>query len=319
LAQSTPQAPLPPIKIERSGPVEIITIQNPPFNVLINPVLDGLADAIVRAIQDSTVRCIILTGYGDRAFTGGANIRVMVTKDVEGAREYSAKGQALTNLIEHAPIPVILAVKGFCLGGGCEISLACDFIVASDDAVFAQPEINIGVIPGWGGSRRLPRAIGVARARRWIFTGEMVPAKEACKEGLVDRVVPKDKLMDEAMTLARLLSSKPAVALAAAKFAVNQAVDASRLIGLEYERDLWGVLFSTEDQKEGMNAFLEKRTPLFHDRADWDERTKGFQWKEWEDQKSIFEDARRETILDTLDRSQPPEPTKKETKQPSSV
>jgi enoyl-CoA hydratase len=269
--------------------------------VLVTPVLDALVDAFVAANQDPTVRCIVLTGYGDRAFTGGANIREMVTKDVQGARDYSAKGQSLTNLIEHMPIPVILAVRGVCLGGGCEISLACDFIIAADDARFAQPEINIGVIPGWGGSRRLPRAIGVARARHWIFTGEMVPALEACKQGLVTKVVPKEKLMEEALAFARILCSKAAVALAAAKFAVNQAVDASRLMGLEYERDLWGVLFSTEDQKEGMTAFIEHRPAVFHDRADWDERTKGFPWKEWETERNIFEEARREAIIGSLE------------------
>jgi enoyl-CoA hydratase len=284
------------------------------MNVLITPVLDALTDAIVAASQDSTVRCIVLTGGGEKAFTGGANIREMVTKTVQGARDYSAKGQALTNLIEHIPIPVVLAVRGYCMGGGCEISLACDFIIASEDSFFAQPEINIGVIPGWGGSRRLPRAIGVARARHWIFTGEMVSATDACKQGLVYKVVPRPQLMDEAVKFAQLLSSKAAVALAAAKFAVNQAVDASRLIGLEYERDLWGVLFSTEDQKEGMNAFIEKRKAVFHDRADWDERTKKFPWKEWEKERNIFEEARRETIIESLIEDPPKDPPKKDEK-----
>jgi enoyl-CoA hydratase len=283
------------VRTERDGPVEIITIQNPPFNVLINPVLDGLIAALVDATKDPTVKCVILTGSGERAFTTGANIREMVTKDVQGARDYSAKGQALTTIIEHAPYPVILAVKGFCLGGGCEISLACDFIIATEDSFFAQPEINIGVIPGWGGSRRLPRAIGVARARHWIFTGEMVPAPRAHKEGLVDRVVPREKLMEEALALAHTLSSKGSLAMTAAKYAINQAVDATRLLGLEYEQDLWTVLFSTEDQKEGMTAFLEKRAPFFHDRHEWDKRSEKLKRKQWAEQHHIFEEARRET------------------------
>jgi enoyl-CoA hydratase len=287
------------------GPVEIITIQNPPFNVLITPVLDGLVDAFSRASQDPSVRCIILTGAGEKAFTCGANIREMVKKDVQGAKDYSAKGQSLTNLIEHISVPVILAVRGFCLGGGCEISLACDFIIASDDAVFAQPEINIGVLPGWGGSRRLPRVIGVARARQWIFTGEMVPAQEAFKQGLVYKVVPREKLMYEALSFACILSSKAAVALAMAKFAVNQALDASRLMGLEYERDLWGILFSTGDQKEGMTAFLEKRKAAFNDRAEWDKRTKGYAWRQWEAHGSAPDGGRRQPEMAFLENALP--------------
>jgi enoyl-CoA hydratase len=281
-----------PVKKDRDGPIITLTIQNPPLNILTTQVLLALADAVVEVTKDPTVRCLIIAGSGDKAFSAGADIKEMMNMTVEEAARHSAKGQALTNLIEHSPIPAIAAVKGYCLGEGCEISLACDFIVASDDALFGQPEINLGVIPGWGGSRRLTRAIGVARARRWIFTGEVVSAERAYEEGLVDKVVPKEKLLEEALTLARVIASKGAVAMAAAKYAVNEASDATRLLGLEYERDLWEVLFQTEDQKEGMKAFFQKRPPLFVNRPDWEKRTEGLPWRQ---QRRIFLSAKRKS------------------------
>jgi len=286
-----------PVKVEKDGHIAVITLQNPPYNVLTSKVVDALADTVVKVTEDPDVRCMILMGSGDRAFSSGANVREMATMTVKEARRYSAKGQALTNLLERSPIPVIAAVRGFCLGGGCEISLACDFIVAADDAVFAQPEINVGVLPGWGCSRRLTRAIGVARARHWILTGEKVPAARAWEDGLVDKVVPANKLVAEAKALALTLASKGAVALAAAKYAVNYASDATRLLGLEYERDLWGVLFQTEDQKEGMTAFLEKREPHFQERADWSQSARG---EPWDEQRSVFEAAKKDAKLDPL-------------------
>lgn len=272
-------APGPLVQIERDGPVAILTLNNPPVNILTTPVLDALADAVVRLTDDPSVRALVVTGAGGRAFSAGANIKEMIVMGREAASLHSTKGQAVANLLERSPLPVIAAVHGFCLGGGCELSLACDFIIASEDATFGQPEINIGVIPGWGGSRRLTRAIGVARARRWILTGEQVPARRALEDGLLDRVVPNDKLLDEAVAFAKALASKGAVALAAAKYAVNQASDASRMLGLEYEQELWGMLFETEDQKEGMRAFLEKRPAKYDDRADWERRTREFPWE----------------------------------------
>jgi enoyl-CoA hydratase len=289
---------LEPVKVEKEGPIAILTLQNPPYNVLTSRVLDALAEAAVAMTDDPQVRCIILTGSGDKAFSSGANIKEMAGMTLEEAVRYSAKGQALTNLLERSPVPVIAAIRGFCLGGGCEISLACDFIVAASDAVFAQPEINIGVLPGWGGSRRLTRAIGVARARHWILTGEKVPAEVALRDGLVDRVVPPAKLLEEAKSLAKVLASKGSTAIAAAKYAVNYASDATRLLGLEYERDLWGVLFQTEDQKEGMKAFLEKREPRFQGRTTWGSREQQYPWKE---QWAAYEEAKKEIGVDHPD------------------
>jgi enoyl-CoA hydratase len=273
------ERPGPLILAERLGPVAILTLNNPPMNILSTPLLEELAGQVVELTADPTVRVLILRGGGDRAFSGGADIKEMVKMDRETASRHSAKGQAVANLLERSPLPVIAAVHGYCLGGGSELSQACDFILASDDAVFGQPEINIGVIPGWGGSRRLTRAIGVARARHWIMTGERVPAPKALQDGLLTAVVPRAKLMETALALANTLASKPAVALAACKYAVNQASDASRLLGLEYERELWGLLFETDDQKEGMRAFLEKRPAQFPDQRDYTRRKPEFPWE----------------------------------------
>lgn len=285
-----------PVIVEKDGHIATITINNPPYNILTSTVVNALADAVVSVAEDPDVRCLILTGSGDKAFSTGANVREMANMSVDEARRYSAKGQAMTNLLERAPIPVIVAVKGFCLGGGCEISLACDFIVASSDAVFSQPEINIGVLPGWGGSRRLTRAIGVQRARHWILTGDKIPAEQAKADGLVDRVVPPSKVLQEALSMAKVLASKGALAVAAAKYAVNYASDTTRILGLDYERDLWGVLFSSDDQKEGMDAFLAKREPHFKDRAEFGKSVKGMPWDQ---QRDVYESAKREVKLPT--------------------
>jgi len=271
--------PGPLVLVERRGPVAILSLNSPPLNIFTSRLLEELASHVLELSNDASVRVLIITGAGERGFSGGANIQDMVAMDRAEASAFSTKGQAVANLLERSPLPVIVAVHGFCMGGGFELSQACDFIVASEDAVFGQPEINIGVIPGWGGSRRLTRAVGVVRARRWILTGEKISAQTAYSYGLLDRVVPKDRLMEEAMALAQQLATKPAVALAAAKYAVNQAADPSRLLGLDYERTLWGLLFDTDDQKEGMKAFLEKRPAAFPDQRDWTRRRPEFPWE----------------------------------------
>lgn len=271
--------PGPLVLVERRGPVGILTLNNPPLNILTARLLEELASRVLELSSDPSVRVLVIAGAGDRAFSGGANIKDMVNMDRAEARAFSMKGQAVANLLERSPLPVIAAVHGFCMGGGFELSQACDFIIASDDTVFGQPEIKIGVIPGWGGSRRLTRAIGVVRARRLILTGENVSAKTALAWGMLDRVVRESRLMDEVMALAQQLLSKPAVALAAAKYAVNQAADPHRLLGLDYERELWGLMFETDDQKEGMKAFLEKRPAEFPDHRDWTRRRPEFPWE----------------------------------------
>ena len=278
------------VRVERRGPVGIMILNNPPMNILSASVLDALATAVVQLNEDPSIHALVLTGAGDRGFTAGADIKEMVSMGPLAASRYSMKGQAVANLLETSPLPVISAVQGFCMGGGCELSLACDFILAADNAVFGQPEINIGVIPGWGGSRRLTRAIGVVRARRWILTGDRIPAQTAMEEGFVDRVVPKERLLDEAIALAETLASKGAVALAAAKHAVNLASEPDRRLEFEYERELWGMLFETADQKEGMRAFLEKRPASFRDHAEWLRRTRKIRW---EGRRSLFAASQR--------------------------
>lgn len=266
------------VRYEREGSVVHLGIDNPPVNVLSGAVLEALQSALRRADQDPEARAVVLYGLAPRSFAAGANIREMAPMGPMEAQRHGARGQATTVAIERLPLPVVAAVHGSCLGGGTEIALACDFIIASDDAMFGQPEINLGVMPGWGGTRRLPRRIGAAAARRWILTGKPVVAREAFDLGLLEKVVPRSELMPAARALAADLAQKAPVALAAAKFALNHALDPGETEGLAYELDLWARLFGTPDQKAGMEAFLEKRAWTSEGRVHWDERSSGFPW-----------------------------------------
>lgn len=272
----TPDRPL--VRYERDGPVAVLTIDHPPVNVLSGEVLVALSDALGHAEGDRGARVVVLKGAAERAFAAGANIREMAPMGPAEAHHHGRRGQGVTVTIEELPLPVIAAVHGSCLGGGTEIALACDFIVASDDAVFGQPEINLGVMPGWGGTQRLPRRIGAARARHWILTGRSVRAPEALEQGLVDQVVPRAELDRAARGLADELSQKSSTALAAAKYALNHALDPGREADLAYELELWSRLFGTPDQKAGMQAFLEKRSWNPGDRENWDRLSEGFPW-----------------------------------------
>jgi enoyl-CoA hydratase/carnithine racemase len=266
------------VHLNAEGPLGWLQIDHPPVNVLSGEVLRELADALGRLLERPECRVVILSGAGERGFSAGANLREMAGLNSDQARLHSLRGQAVANLLELLPMPVVAAVHGACFGGGSELVEACDIVLASDDARFGQPEINLGVIPGWGGTRRLPRLIGPARAREWILTGDPRSAAEALEAGLVSRIVPRDRLLEEARTLALKLSQKPPEALAAAKYAVNHAVDGSRWSGLEYERRLWGRLFDSSDQKEGMRAFLEKRPASFQAPRGVEEQANGFPW-----------------------------------------
>lgn len=268
------------VRLERQGRTVVLTLDHPPVNILSAEVLAALASRLSEVEHDAEARVVILASAAERAFAAGADIREMAPMGPSAARDHGARGQAVTRQIERLPLPVIAAVHGVCLGGGCELALACDFVVASEDATFGQPEINLGVMPGWGGTRRLPRRIGAARARRWILTGRSVSAKAAEEAGLVDRVVPRGELLGTAFELARELASKPPVGLAAAKYAILQALDPQVDEGLAYELDLWARLFGTAGQKEGMRAFLEKRPLAETSRAGWEEASIGFPWAE---------------------------------------
>jgi enoyl-CoA hydratase/carnithine racemase len=250
----------PLVRLERRGPVALLTLDHPPVNVLSAPVLDALIERLAEVGADASLRVVVLSGAAEKAFAAGANIREMAPMGPGEAHGHGGKGQAAAVAIERLPLPVIAAVHGSCLGGGCELALACDFVLASEDAKFGQPEVNLGVMPGWGGTQRLPRRVGAAQARYWIYTGRAVSATEARDQGWVLRVVPRDRLLPEALALAEELAGKSADALAAAKYSVQLAVDRGLAEGLAYELRLWEALFSTTDQKVGMQAFLEKRS-----------------------------------------------------------
>jgi enoyl-CoA hydratase/carnithine racemase len=270
--------PGPLVRSERSGGTLVLTIDHPPVNVLSREVLGALVQCLDSAELDPTVRVVVLASASEKAFAAGADIREMAAMGPDEARVHGARGQAMTRRIERLPLPVIAAVHGVCLGGGCELALACDFVIATPDAQFGQPEINLGVTPGWGGSQRLPRRVGVARARRWIYTGRSVSAAQAQAEGWIDQVVPREELRRTALALAEELASKPALALAAAKYEVLRAVDPGIDEALDFELDLWARLFGTRDQREGMRAFLEKKTLPGRDRSDWVAQSLGFPW-----------------------------------------
>src|SRR5580700_2727650 len=189
---SDPSSPL--VRLERRGPVALLTLDHPPVNVLSAPVLDALIERLAEVGADASLRVVVLSGAAEKAFAAGANIREMAPMGPGEAHGHGGKGQAATVAIERLPLPVIAAVHGSCLGGGCELALACDFVLASEDAKFGQPEVNLGVMPGWGGTQRLARRVGAAQARYWIFTGRAVSATEARDQGWVLRAVPRDRL-----------------------------------------------------------------------------------------------------------------------------
>ncbi|MCI4349849.1 MAG: enoyl-CoA delta isomerase 1, partial [Thermoplasmata archaeon] len=221
--------------------------------------LEALRERIAEVEHEPQARVLILASGAPKAFAAGADIREMAGLGPAEAAVHGARGQGVTVALEDLPLPVIAAVHGACLGGGCEIALACDFIVASDDARFGQPEIDLGIMPGWGGTQRLPRRIGAARAREWILTGRSVSAPDALAMGLVLRVVERTALLESARSLAHELATKSSTALAAAKRAMAPSIDRALASGLALELDLWKELFGTRDQREGLKAFLEKR------------------------------------------------------------
>ena len=208
----------------------------------------------------------MLTGGGGRAFAAGADIKEMEAMGVDEARAWGELGHEVGRLLETMPKPAIAAVNGFALGGGCELALACDIRYASATARLGQPEVSIGIIPGWGGTQRLARAVGIGRAKELVYTGRMVGAEEAERIGLVNAVFPPEELMERTLELARSLAAKSPLALAAAKELVNQTLQGDLAAGLEDEAAAFAELFSSEDQKEGMRAFVEKREPDFKGR-----------------------------------------------------
>jgi enoyl-CoA hydratase len=251
--------------VEIEDSVALIRLNRPDaLNALNSRLLGELARAVAAAEADEKVRCIVLTG-SDKAFAAGADIKEMAGKTfVEVFTEDLFMPE--TAVIQRARKPIIAAVAGYALGGGCELAMLCDFIIAADTAKFGQPEINLGVIAGIGGTQRLTRFVGKSKAMDMHLTGRFMDAAEAERSGLVSRVVPAAKLVPEALSAARKIAEKSAIATAAAKEAVNRAYETTLAEGLLFERRLFNALFATEDQKEGMQAFLDKREAQFRDR-----------------------------------------------------
>jgi enoyl-CoA hydratase len=222
-----------------------------------------LRDRLRELAEDDSARVIVLTGAGEKAFAAGADIKYMSGLDVAQAKEWGALGHEAGRLLETMPKPTIAAINGFALGGGCELALACDLRYAARTAKLGQPEINLGIIPGWGGTQRLARATTVGYSKELIFTGRVVGAEEAERRGLVNAVYEPGELLGQVMEVASLLASKSPVALAAAKAECNRALQGEHGPNLEAEAARFGELFDTEDAKEGMTAFVEKREPNF--------------------------------------------------------
>ena len=233
------------------------------LNALDLPTLTELRDRLLELRDDADARVVVLTGAGDRAFIAGADIKYMSGLDVAGATEWGELGHNCGQLLETMPKPTIAAVNGFALGGGCELALACDLRYASAKARFGQPEINLGIIPGWGGTQRLARVCGLGVAKDMILTGRIVDADEALRIGLVNAVYEPGELRERVGETALALATKSPLALAAAKVAVNHSLQGDHVQNLVGEADRFGGLFSSEDAKEGMTAFAEKREPRF--------------------------------------------------------
>jgi enoyl-CoA hydratase len=255
------------LRMERDQAVVLLTLDRPEkLNALSAELLDELLTAVEVLNGDPSARAAILTGAGDRAFGAGADIAAMATMTPSQAKAFADRGHRLGAAIEQSRLPFIAAINGVALGGGCELALACDFIYASEKAKFGQPEVNLGVGPGFGGTQRLPRRVGVGRARQLCMTGEIVDAQEALRIGLVDFVVPHDDLLPQVRKVAATIAAKPPLAIAAIKRAILRGQDVPLSTANELEATAFGMLFGSHDQREGMQAFLEKRPARFEGR-----------------------------------------------------
>jgi len=251
------------IRLEQKKHIALLTINKPEaLNALDDTVLSELNHAVGIISTDDSIQILIITGQG-KSFVAGADISVMRTMNPDEARAFSKKGQDLFRKIELMEKPVIAAINGFALGGGCELALCCDIRIASEKSKFGQPEVNLGVIPGFGGTQRLSRIVGIAKAKELIYTGDMIVAEEAATISLVNQVVPADSLLDCAFVLAEKILTRSQKAVQFAKTAINRGYECDIETGLSIENDLFSLCFAHEDQREGMNAFIEKRPAIF--------------------------------------------------------
>ncbi|MEJ2282830.1 MAG: enoyl-CoA hydratase-related protein [Desulfobacterales bacterium] len=244
--------------------IATITFNRPKaLNALNRALLDEFSHALDAIAAEEDIRVLVLTGAGDKSFVAGADITELATYNSLSAKVFAEKGHMIIRKLQLLPIAVIAAVNGFALGGGTEIAIACDFIYASENAKFGQPEINLGVIPGFGGTQRLPRLIGTNLAKELIYTGKMISGAEALQIGLANKVVPPDQLMEEVLKTAKEIASKGRVALREAKQAVNRGMDVDLATGCSIEIDAFAISFASPDAREGTAAFVEKRKAEF--------------------------------------------------------
>lgn len=252
------------IIFEVNAGIATITFNRPKaLNALNNDLLSELSTALDDICDDEEIRVLILTGTGDKAFIAGADISELTTFNALQAKKFSKKGHEVIGKLQELAIPVIAAVNGFALGGGSEMAIACDFIYASEAAKFGLPEITLGIIPGFGGTQRLPKLIGKNMAKELIFTGKMLSAVEAKEVGLVNKVCAPESLMDDVLKTAKAIAAKGKVSLRAAKYAVNSGLNVDLQTGCNIEIDAFALCLASEDAKEGTSAFLEKRKAEF--------------------------------------------------------
>ena len=253
--------------LEQSGPIAVLTINRPKaFNSLNSDTLTELSTMLDELGGDSSVKVVILTGSGDKAFVAGADISEMKDFDALAGRRFAQLGHKTLRKIEHLPQPVIAAIKGFALGGGCELAMACDIRLASDSAKFGQPEVTLGLTAGFGGTQRLPRLVGTGLASELLFSGDIIDAHEAYRIGLVNHVYPLDTLMEEAQKLAKRIAQRAPLAVQLTKSAIQHGCNMDLDSAQAFEAGVFGLTCSTLDQKEGCTAFTQKCKPNFEGR-----------------------------------------------------
>ena len=255
------------VKVAFEDRLAVVTIDHRPVNALNRQTLQELGRVLEALRSDDAVKVVILTGAGSLAFVAGADIKeVSEFKSAQDAQAMASLGQSVFLTLQQLGKPVIAAINGVCLGGGLELAMACHLRISGDRARFGQPEVNLGIMPGWGGTQRLPRLIGKAKATEWILTGDMVTAQEAYRLGLLNQVVPQDQVLKAAKDLGRKIASKGVVAIAQSLKAIEGGLDHPLAAGLAKEAEAFSRVSASEDSKEGVRAFLEKRQPQFKDR-----------------------------------------------------